>query len=69
MMVRRVQEVFNDQDRGDRPVVRSADALHPSTSVIWRVHGDVATMMIGGMTALLLQIRCREAAPRPRNCL
>lgn len=56
IMVRRVQDVFNDRDRGERPVVRSNDALYPPTSVIWRVHGDVTTMMIGGVTALLLQM-------------
>jgi uncharacterized protein (DUF2236 family) len=37
-------------------VVRSANALFPLGSVIRRVHGDVTTMMIGGVTALLLQM-------------
>jgi uncharacterized protein (DUF2236 family) len=37
-------------------VVRSPDALFPPGSAIWRVHGDVTTMMIGGVTALLLQM-------------
>lgn len=56
LLVKRVQGVFNDRERGERPVVRSADALYPPDSVIWRVHGDVTTMMIGGVTALLLQM-------------
>lgn len=36
--------------------MRSPDALIPPTSVAWRVHGDVTTMMIGGIAALLLQM-------------
>lgn len=56
LLVKRVQAVFNDRERGERPVVRSADALYSPDSVIWRVHGDVTTMMIGGVTALLLQM-------------
>ena len=56
VLVRRVQAVFNDRDKGEKPVVRSPDALFPPGSVIWRVHGDVTTMMIGGVTALLLQM-------------
>lgn len=55
-LVSRVQAVFNDKARGETPVVRSADALFAPDSVIWRVHGDVTTMMIGGVTALLLQM-------------
>jgi uncharacterized protein (DUF2236 family) len=56
LLVRRVQDVFNDRARGERPVVRSDNALYAPGSVIWRVHGDVTTMMIGGVTALLLQM-------------
>jgi len=55
-LVTRVQAVFNDRERGETPVTRSADALYDPNSVIWRVHGDVTTMMIGGVTALLLQM-------------
>ncbi|MFY9351891.1 MAG: oxygenase MpaB family protein [Sphingobium sp.] len=55
-LVRQVQDMFNDRARGERPVVRSDHALYPRDSVIWRVHGDVTTMMIGGVTALLLQM-------------
>jgi uncharacterized protein (DUF2236 family) len=55
-LVGRVRAVFNDRARGEQPVVRSADALFPRDSVIWRVHGDVTTMMVGGVSALLLQM-------------
>ena len=37
-------------------VVRSSDALFAPDSVVWRVHGDVAGMMIGGVSGLLLQM-------------
>lgn len=56
LLVGRVRAVFNDRARGEQPVVRSADALFPEHSVIWRVHGDVTTMMVGGVSALLLQM-------------
>lgn len=56
LIVDRVRRVFNDRARGEHPVVRSHDALHRPDSVICRVHGDVTTMMIGGVTALLLQM-------------
>ena len=55
-LVRRVRAVFNDQARGEKPVPRSDDAFYPRDSVIWRVHGDVTTMMVGGVSALLLQM-------------
>lgn len=55
-IIGRVRDVFNDRARGERPVVRSDNALFPRNSVIWRVHGDVTTMMVGGMSALLLQM-------------
>lgn len=56
LLVSSVTAVFNDQDKGETPVVRSANAMFEPNSVIWRVHGDVTTMMIGGVTALLLQM-------------
>lgn len=51
-----VQRLFNDQSAGERPVQISDQALIPRGSVAWRVHGDVTTMMIGGIAALLLQM-------------
>jgi uncharacterized protein (DUF2236 family) len=55
-LVGHVRSIFNDSARGERPVQRSADALFDRGSVIWRVHGDVTSMMVGGMAALLLQM-------------
>ncbi len=55
-LVSRVQALFHDPARNEKPIARSDDALFPTDSVIWRVHGDVTTMMIGGVTALLLQM-------------
>ena len=47
--------IFNDRSRGEKPVIRSKDGLFGPRSVVWRVHGDVTTMMVGGVAALLLQ--------------
>lgn len=55
-IIRRVRAVFNDQARGERPVMRSPDSLFEPDSVIWKVHGDVITMMVGGTAALMLQM-------------
>lgn len=55
-MVGQVRAVFNDAARGETPVQPSDDALFPRDSVLWRVHGDVTTMMVGGVAALLLQM-------------
>jgi uncharacterized protein (DUF2236 family) len=52
----RVRSVFNDEAKGEKPVARSEHAYYKPNSVIWRVHGDVTTMMVGGVTALLLQM-------------
>lgn len=53
---RRITEVFNDADKGERPVLRRTDALFAPDSVAWKVNGDVVTMMIGGVSGLLLQM-------------
>jgi uncharacterized protein (DUF2236 family) len=55
-LVRQVRSTFNDQSKGERPVPASDDALFPRGSVIWRVHGDVTSMMVGGIAALLTQM-------------
>ncbi|MGJ0237873.1 oxygenase MpaB family protein [Novosphingobium fluoreni] len=52
----RVVRVFNDVDRGQAPVPRSDHALFAPGSVVWRVHGDVGAMMVGGIASLLLQM-------------
>jgi len=51
-----VAAVFNDRDKGERPVTRRSDGLFGPRSVAWRVHGDVASMMVGGVAGLLLQM-------------
>ncbi len=53
---RRITDIFNDAERGERPALRRADALFPPDSVAWRVNGDIVTMMIGGVSGLLLQM-------------
>ena len=51
-----VVKLFNDRSRGERPVTRRADGLFGPKSVAWRVHGDVASMMVGGVSGLLMQM-------------
>jgi uncharacterized protein (DUF2236 family) len=51
-----VVALFNDRARGERPVARRADGLFGPRAVAWRVHGDVASMMVGGIAGLLLQM-------------
>lgn len=53
---RQVTDLFNDASKGERPVLRRGDALFAPDSVAWRVNGDVVTMMIGGVSGLLLQM-------------
>ena len=53
---RRITDIFNDAERGERPALRRADALFAPDSVAWRVNGDIVTMMIGGVSGLLLQM-------------
>jgi uncharacterized protein (DUF2236 family) len=53
---RRITALFNDASKGERPVLRRADALFAPDSVAWRVNGDIVTMMIGGVSGLLLQM-------------
>src|SRR3569623_682705 len=48
--------IFNDRSRGEKPVIRSKEGLFGPDSGVWRVHGDVTTMMVGGIAALLLQL-------------
>src|SRR5690349_806207 len=55
-LVKQVRSTFNDQARGEKPVPASDDALFAPGSVIRRVHGDVTSMMVGGIAALLTQM-------------
>jgi len=52
----RVVALFNDGAQGERPVPRSAEGIFPPGSVIRRVHGDVTSMMVGGVASLMLQM-------------
>lgn len=52
-----VRATFNDQARGQKPVTRRPDeSLFGPQSPVWRVHGDVTSMMVGGVAALLMQM-------------
>jgi uncharacterized protein (DUF2236 family) len=51
-----VVAVFNDRSRGEKPVKRRPDGLFGPGAVAWRVHGDVTSMMVGGISGLLLQM-------------
>lgn len=55
-LVNQVRSTFNDRSKGERPVPASDEALFPPGSVIRRVHGDVTSMMVGGVAALLTQM-------------
>ncbi|MHA8049369.1 oxygenase MpaB family protein [Roseomonas mucosa] len=55
-IVAEVRGLFNDAARGERPVARREDGWFGPGSVAWRLHGDVAAMMVGGMAGLLLQM-------------
>ena len=51
-----IVDLFNDRSRGERPVARRPDGLFGPGSVAWRVHGDVTSMMVGGIAGLMLQM-------------
>ena len=55
-LVRQVRATFNDKSKGEKPIPASDHALFPPGSVIRRVHGDVTSMMVGGIAALLTQM-------------
>ena len=52
----RVVALFNDRGKGEAPVQRCPDGLFGPGAVAWRVHGDVTTMLVGGVSGLLLQM-------------
>ncbi len=51
-----VVALFNDRARGERPVRRQPDGWFGPEAVAWRIHGDVTSMMVGGIAGLLLQM-------------
>ena len=52
----RVVALFNDRARGEAPVIRRLDGLFGPKAVAWRVHGDITSMLVGGISSLLLQM-------------
>jgi uncharacterized protein (DUF2236 family) len=56
----RVVDLFNDPARNEQPVGRRTDGLFGPGSAAWAVHGDVTSMMVGGITGLLLQMLLPE---------
>ena len=55
-LVGQVRAVFNDQSQGEAPVPPSDNAFFARDTPIRMVHADVVSMMVGGMSALLLQM-------------
>ncbi len=55
-IVRNVRAVFNDPAAGEQPVAPSDEALFAPDTPIRMVHADVTAMMVGGISALLLQM-------------
>ena len=55
-LIRQVRATFNDKAKGETPIPASDQALFAPGSVIRRVHGDVTSMMVGGIAALLTQM-------------
>ena len=55
-LVKKVRGVFNDSASGEQPVPPSDEALFEKDTPIRMVHADVVSMMVGGISALLLQM-------------
>lgn len=56
MIAGQVIGLFNDRSRGETPVTARAGGLFGRNAVAARVHGDVTSMMAGGIAGLLLQM-------------
>ena len=55
-LVKQVRGFFNDSAGGEQPVPPSDEAFFEKDTPIRMVHADVVSMMVGGMSALLLQM-------------
>ena len=55
-LVERVRAAFNDASKGETPIPPSDDAFFAPDTPIRMVHADLVSMMVGGMSALLLQM-------------
>ena len=51
-----VVALFNDRSRGEKPSFGRPDGVLGPRAVARRVHGDVTSMMVGGVAGLLLQM-------------
>ena len=51
-----VRGMLSSRTPNEAPVQRRTDGLFGPRSVAWRVHGDVGSMMVGGVASLLLQM-------------
>jgi uncharacterized protein (DUF2236 family) len=56
VIVDRVGAIFNNRARAKAPVMRRSDGIFGPKAVAWRVHGDITSMMVGGISSLLLQM-------------
>ena len=55
-LVTGVRKIFNDTQSGEAPVPPSDEAYFARDTPIRMVHADLVSMMVGGMSALLLQM-------------
>lgn len=55
-IARQVRGLLNDGSTPPTRIARDGSGLFAPDAICWRVHGDVTTMMIGGIAALLLQM-------------
>src|SRR5438309_10463896 len=55
-LVCQARGTVNDASQGQQPIPRLQNALFAPGSVDWRVHGDVTSMIAGGIAALLSQM-------------
>ncbi|MDE1466275.1 oxygenase MpaB family protein [Aurantiacibacter sp. D1-12] len=55
-LVERVRAAFNDASKGETPIPPSDEAFFAPDTPIRMVHADLVSMMVGGMSALLLQM-------------
>ncbi|WP_307748572.1 oxygenase MpaB family protein [Sphingobium sp. DEHP117] len=56
LIARQVRAIFDEGKGETRRVARRSDGLFGPASMAWRVHGDVTTMLVGGVAALLMQM-------------
>ena len=55
-IARQIRGLVSDPANPPVAIARDGSGLFPPNAVSWRVHGDVTTMMVGGIAALMLQM-------------